>query len=111
MKIMWCWRCKKDVAVLDEAEAARVRVFLRDAKRPAAEFQEKYGLPPGELPRGERLRPALEEYRRITGMETDSFGIWHHVMSRFGPPCGACGKPLRTPQARRCMECGAPNPR
>jgi hypothetical protein len=51
---------------------------------------------------------ALERYFQITGFrETNINALWHHRLSRFGPPCGVCGKPLRTPRAKMCAECGA----
>jgi hypothetical protein len=53
--------------------------------------------------------PVLEEYRRITGFhETNINAFYHHVASLYGPACDACGKPLRTPKAGRCVECGHP---
>ena len=53
-------------------------------------------------------KEALEKYFRITGYrETNIDALWHHRLGQFGPPCHACGKPLRTPRAKLCAECGA----
>jgi hypothetical protein len=47
----------------------------------------------------------------MTGLrETNINAIWHHRIAEYGPPCGACGKPLRTPKARLCAACGATPP-
>ena len=52
---------------------------------------------------------ALNRYRELTGYaETNVNALWHHRLSLFGPPCSSCGKPLRTPQAKHCAECGEP---
>lgn len=52
-------------------------------------------------------KAALQTIEKITGMqETNINAIWHHRASTFGPPCGNCGKPLRTPKAKFCSECG-----
>ncbi|HEX8430379.1 MAG TPA: hypothetical protein VF625_03795 [Longimicrobium sp.] len=46
-------------------------------------------------------------YEMFTGVrETNVNAIPHHVASLYGPPCPACGKPLRTPKARLCAACG-----
>lgn len=67
--------------------------------------------------RGMTLREATElagaevlrRFFELTGYEeTNVNAVWHHRRSLFGPPCHACGKPLRTPKARHCAECGAP---
>jgi hypothetical protein len=53
--------------------------------------------------------PALREYERITGFhETNPNVLYHHRLSMYGPPCGNCGKPLRTPKARMCGSCMHP---
>ena len=50
----------------------------------------------------------LDEYNRITGFgETNVNAVWHHRLSLYGPPCAVCSKPLRSPRARRCAECGS----
>jgi hypothetical protein len=51
--------------------------------------------------------PVLAEYRRVTGFrETNINAFYHHVISLQGPPCDACGKPLRTSKASFCAACG-----
>ena len=49
---------------------------------------------------------ALDLYESITGFrETNVNAIYHHRLSLYGPPCGKCSKPLRTPEARYCAMC------
>lgn len=54
------------------------------------------------------LADAFPEYVRLTG-DRDSrlIELAHHKLEDFGPPCQKCGKPLRTPRAKHCAECGA----
>ena len=54
----------------------------------------------------ECFRPLREEYKRLTGMDCHENAIVHHRISLYGPPCKACGKPLRTPEAAYCAACG-----
>ena len=52
--------------------------------------------------------PALDFYYRLSGLrEANIMNIWHHRLSLYGPACLECGKPLRTPVARVCANCGA----
>jgi hypothetical protein len=54
-----------------------------------------------------RDAPALQKFEEITGFkETNINAIYHHRRSLYGPECPDCGKPIRTPQARFCAECG-----
>jgi hypothetical protein len=56
-----------------------------------------------------RCAPLLDAYERLTGFrETNPTAVWHHRVALYGPPCAACGRPLRTPQACWCAACGAP---
>ena len=86
--------------MLDEAEWADVYRRLKDTPS---------SLKPKSPERAPFGRAALERYFEITGFrETNVAALGHHRLSLFGPPCGVCGKPLRTPRAKMCAECGAP---
>ncbi|MFP2929469.1 hypothetical protein ACLESO_30580 [Pyxidicoccus sp. 3LG] len=98
MKVLWCWRCKMDIPMLDDEEFERVAELFRGD--PNAK--------PRPMDWVERHRRACEEYSRLTGFpETNINAVLHHRLSRHGPPCMTCGKPLRSPQARHCAACGA----
>lgn len=95
MKNLWCWRCKMEVPMLDEEEYTVAWKLYTDA------FQAK-----GKT-RYERFKPLLDYYKEVTGFEeSEPNAIMHHRISQYGPPCGNCGKPYRTPQASLCAACG-----
>ncbi len=90
MRLVYCWRCRMEIPMLDEAEFAGVAALLREGHT-----SNPFGL------------AALAEYERITGLaETNPASLWHHRIALYGPPCTECGKPLRTPEAKLCAACG-----
>jgi len=105
-RMMYCWRCQIDVPMLDDQEWSRVGALLGNSVRAIKEFRERRGVPLAEATKVASWE-ALHLYREITGFaETNAHALWHHQISIYGPPCHACGKPLRTPRAKRCFECG-----
>lgn len=93
MKILWCWRCKMDIPMLDEDEFDCIREADRSLGKNDTDNTER----------------SLREYERITGFsETNRVAIEHHRIFLYGPPCSKCGKPLRSPQAKLCGACMAP---
>lgn len=95
MKVLYCWRCKMEVPMLEEDEYA--------------EAHRLYGLHFRDLSLSweERFRELLDFYNDLTGFgETHPNAIMHHRVSLYGPPCENCGKPYRTPQASFCAACG-----
>ena len=68
MKMLWCWRCKAEVPMLDEDEFKRVS-SLRNTGTQGDVRERMFG-------------PALREYQRITGFcEENPNAIYHHVLS------------------------------
>lgn len=93
--------------MLDEHEWARVRPLLDDAIREIKRYRELHGVSLAEAREKGHGQAALALYHSLTGFqETNPNALWHHRVSLFGPPCVACGKPLRTPVARHCAACG-----
>lgn len=91
MKMLWCWRCKIEVPMLDDEEFKRASSLRWTGT--------------GDL-WGRQFGKVLREYERITGFrETNINAFFHHAVSLYGPPCPNCGKPLRTPKARLCGFC------
>jgi hypothetical protein len=105
---LYCWRCRFDVPMLSDDEWATLSPLLADSARRIGAWQAQHGCSLAEaLEKG--LGDALAAYERLTGFkETNPNALWHHRRSLYGPACQACGKPLRTPQARSCAMCGAP---
>jgi hypothetical protein len=92
MKMLWCWRCRAEVPMLDDEEFRRI-TSLKDKGE-------------GTTPRERMFSAVLREYERVTGFPgTNPNAIYHHQLSQYGPPCSKCGKPLRTPQAKLCGSC------
>ena len=95
MKMLWCWRCKTEVPMLDDDEYRQV-MALRPIGKSGGSLQTMFA-------------PMLAEYERITGLsETNPNAVFHHRVSDYGPPCRHCAKPLRTPRAKVCGNCMKP---
>lgn len=87
---LYCWRCGIEMPMLDDDEWKRILPLLSDASHPNAR------------------QAALNLYEEMTGLrETNINAIWHHRVTDYGPPCGECGKPLRTQKAKFCAACGS----
>src|SRR5689334_10638577 len=85
MKVQWCWRCKTDIPMVDDAEWTHMWAAYKSA-RPQA---------------------MLDEYERLTGFrETNFNAVLHHQIALHRQPCPRCGKVLRTAMAYKCFECG-----
>ncbi len=97
MKILWCWRCKMDVPMLDDEE-------FKIANKLYGELFDPENI---SKTREERAKPLLDYYNDLTGFgETEPNAIMHHCISHYGQPCENCGKPYRTPKPSFCAACG-----
>jgi hypothetical protein len=94
--------------MLDECEFAEVVPLYRDGLTLIKEAEAQHDHPMRGTALEERFRPLLDAYERITGFrESNANAVMHHRLALYGPPCQSCGKPLRTPNAARCMVCGS----
>lgn len=96
MQILWCWQCQRDMPMLDEHEYAAIDDLCK----------QELSDPDNSLSYQEFRAFILDQYARWTGLaETNVNAVFHHRLSLYGPPCHACGKPLRTPRAKLCAAC------
>src|SRR5262249_20731069 len=103
-KLLYCWRCHMEIPMLEEHEWEQVLPDLR--LESVRQYRQTHGVSFQEA-KEHYGEAALERYYQITGFrETNINALWHHRLSLFGPPCRACGKPLRTPRAKLCAACG-----
>lgn len=107
MKVLWCWRCKMDVPMLDDEEAVIVHRLYAECMRAIKDHRERTGASLSDTPIDDLFKPLRDEYARMTGMvDCHQNAIMHHQISIYGMLCDQCGKPLRTPQAAFCAACG-----
>lgn len=110
MKLLYCWRCKMDVPMLEEEEFVIVSQRYTECLQAIKAYRQTYGLTLENTPTHELFRPVRDAYERLTGWsETNEQAIMHHRISIYGSACAQCGKPLRTPQASFCAACGYPS--
>ena len=97
-----------EMPMLSEEEWAVMEPLLQSAISDLQKYREQHEASLQEAFKNGLGEAALKKYQDITGFkETNINAIWHHRASLFGAPCEACGKPLRTPKASLCAECGA----
>jgi hypothetical protein len=93
--------------MLDDEEWERVSPLMRNPVAKIKQYRQIHHVSLLEAKQKGYGQDALDLYFEITGYrETNADALWHHRQSVFGPPCRARGKPLRTPRARFCAECG-----
>jgi hypothetical protein len=109
VRIQWCWRCKADVPMLDEAEFASVRELYQAGFKATKDFRQQWGIPLEGASIEDRFRPVSLRYEEVTGMkDCPPNAVMHHRLSLYGPPCKRCEKPLRSPSAKLCGACMYP---
>jgi hypothetical protein len=107
-KTLYCWRCKRNAPMLDEQEWAEIEPLLSAMVSRIQDFRRVQGASLAQALNQRFGADALLRYQELTGEEeSDPEALRHHRASLFGPLCKVCGKPLRTPRASFCAECGA----
>lgn len=106
-EMFYCWRCRIDVPMLNEAEWQEIESLLRDPDKTIDAYKLSRRAAETRDPDDIAAVPALARFNEITGFdESNVNAIWHHRRALYGPACKACGKLLRTPKARFCASCG-----
>jgi hypothetical protein len=109
MQLLWCWRCRMEVPMLDEEEFAEVARLHSEAVQNTKHFREGTGSDLKHPKIADLFRPVRDKYEQLTGVkESNENAIMHHRLALYGPPCERCGKPLRTPTAKLCGNCMLP---
>jgi hypothetical protein len=97
-----------EIPMLEEHEWDQVLPELRRGIERIKHYRQTHAASLQEAKQQVYGEGALERYYQITGFRaTNVNALWHHRLSLFGPPCRACGKPLRTTRAKLCAACGA----
>jgi hypothetical protein len=92
--------------MLDEIEWAEIGPFLGGRIKALKSYREQHDVGLAEA-LANVPDTACAAYERMTGYrETNPNAIYHHRLSIYGPPCGRCGRLLRTPAASFCASCG-----
>jgi len=95
--------------MLDEEEFTEIRAVYNSCVRAVQEYRVERDASLQATPLPELFRPVQQAYARLTGLiGLDAQHVLKHRIAAFGPPCGHCGRPLRTPQAKLCASCGQP---
>jgi hypothetical protein len=105
---LYCWQCKREKPMLDADEWMRIEPLLIERVMDIQRFRQANGASLSEALSQNFGREALVLYREMTGaIESDPEILRHHRIDLLGPACETCEKPLRTPKASFCAECGA----
>jgi hypothetical protein len=105
--LLYCWKCKTEKHMLNISEWEQMEPLLNQMISDIKQYRETHAASIAEA-KGQGLgQKALDLYFQFTGVEeTDADVLWHHQFALFGPECLSCKKPLRTPAAKHCAECG-----
>ncbi len=107
-QIIYCWRCRADVPMLEEHEWEVVAPHLSNAIEQIKKYRQEHKCSLAVARAQGYGQEALRVYEQLTGYcETNADALWHHRVNQYGPRCEACGKPYRTPSAVYCVACGA----
>jgi len=67
MKVLWCWRCRQDMPMLDEDEFRLVDALFRGGMRATKEFRLQHGIPLQGASIHARFAPVRKAYEDLTG--------------------------------------------
>jgi len=93
--------------MLDEREYESIAKAITSGVRSVQHARVSESRPMKKSDEGTLYAEVAARYRELTGVsDVAPREILRHRLSLVGPPCKNCGKELRTPQAKKCVECG-----
>jgi Sigma-70 factor, region 1.1 len=105
--LLYCWKCRTEKHMLDTSEWQKMEPLLNQMISDIKQHQENPDASTADAKCQGFAQKAFDLYFQLTGVkETDADALWHHQFALFGPQCPSCKKPLRTPAAKVCAECG-----
>jgi len=106
--LLYSYLIRKTVPLLDEDEWQEVEGLIKSRSGFIMAYKKETGCSLEDARKYEpRGQEALERYFQICGQRLDHPAELYGVrLSRLGAVCPSCDKPLRTPKAKMCVECG-----
>ena len=109
MEIVYCWRVREFLAMLDEDEWEEMHPYLNDTINRIKEYREKHNCDLATAKKNFNLE-ATNKFEELTGYKDIPYDLIFYLRrSDYGPQCQHCNKVLRTPKAKFCAECGRKN--
>lgn len=106
-EMRYCWRCREEVPMLNDAADAELQAMWAEACETIARRKLSAVDSPEEDSKQPEMEAFCRRYWEITGKEWKMRHLTvYHRIADYGPPCIHCGKPLRTHNATTCLECG-----
>ena len=106
MKIGYCYGCKREVAMVDEAEWAPIGRLFRRCREDVAQHMERHGVRFEQVPLDALFEPVRQAWLELTGEDVDPQHIPAHRAPNLGRTCRNCRAASR-PGATHCSLCGA----
>lgn len=92
--------------MFDEREFSELMATYMECVASVKSYRQEHGVALSEVPVDALFEPLRRHHETLTGIAMSHEAIRYHDLARLGPDCPSCGKPLRTPQARLCPQCG-----
>ena len=108
--LFYSYKVRREIPLLSEEDYKAVAVHLRNRIDDIKRYRKKHNCSLEEaLAKANGGQKALAAFEKVTGVRLnhpDEIYIARRAL--YGRQCGNCGKPVRTPRAKFCAECGWP---
>lgn len=105
-RVLYSFRMRAEVPLLTEEEYAPIRAALGNRIKAIMDYRRAHKCSLDEA-RQYSAPAAMDLYEGITGLRLEHPDQLYAVrLAEYGRPCPVCSRPLRTPRAKLCAECG-----